>query len=228
MQLWMWGSSMGERKKPNFEVQVGWWHDPNHLDPVVRSWLQMHAAASGLDPDQQNQLIEHANQISQFPSISDEPIAAQCLQLDKIAKDARRLLASLNTLSKPTIEMLGAYTREACLERPSPLPIDMADRIRDQDRSGILERTWDWVNALEVAAQYTIAQQEPSRQDKPKQARARAMVASLASYHIRLTGTAPPLDPAGWFAHFAGQLGEYMGLKVGPRIVKSGVEEAKR
>lgn len=219
---------MAERKRPNFTIQSGWWHNPDHLRADTRSWLEMHAATSGLDPAQQKQLIEHANQIAQVPHDEDEPIAAQRASLEKLASDAHRLLSRLNTLSKPTIATLAMYTREACIERPSPLPIEMVERIRDQDRPDMLERTWDWVEALESAAQYASSQLAPSRQDKPKQARARGMVASLAACYIRLTGNPPPADDAAWFAQFAGQLGESMGLTVGTRIVRSGIGEAKR
>jgi hypothetical protein len=221
-------SDMAESKKPDFTVQASWWHNPDHLKADTRSWLEMHAAASGLDAAQQKQFIAHANQIAQIPHAGDEPIAMQRDQLDKVAKDARRLLASLNAMSQPTIETLGVYTREACIERPSPLPADMVERIRDQDRPDILERTWDWVNALEAAALYAMEQQEPSRQDKPKQARARGMVASLADCYIRLAGKAPPADPAGWFAEFAGQLAQHMGLAVGSKVLKSGIAQARR
>lgn len=240
---------MATRSKPNFSSQMGVWLNPQHLPTETLDWLEMHVGESGLDPAQREMFVAHAIRLAQMPQGEDEPIAEQLQKIEKVQSDARRLLASINGLSGSAAATLAMYTREACLVPGSPIPPDMVERIAALDRMGFLEQTWEWVDALEAAADYVRSRQESSRQDKPKQARARALVANLASFHVRLTGTTlpgdktaarfspewcdtrrlgttPPKDPAAWFARFVECLGEHMGLDVGPRIVRSGIEMA--
>ena len=89
-----------------------------------------------------------------------------------------------------------------------------------------------------------------SRQGKPDQVQARWLVAELTRHYMQLTsvvvppgqvisrfgdrwpggirvpGLPPPKNPAGWFAEFVALLGKKMGLKIGPRLVVSGIELA--
>jgi len=212
-------------RKPNFTVKSGFWVDPNHLPDVVRSDLLLELKGSGLDNGQQEIMLARANQIAQIPHTGDEPIAKQSNQLEKIVSDVHRLLNSLNALSEATIATLEMHAREApVLEDPSPIAFDIVEKLTAAESNGILADSWEWINALGAAAEYAISQQAPSKQAKPKQARARAVVAGLASCHLTLTGKAPPSDPASWFAGFVGRLANHMGLEVGPRIVKSGIE----
>ncbi len=240
---------MATRSKPTFSSQSGIWINPQHLPAEILDWLEMHVAESGLDPAQRKRFVAHASQLAQMPQGDDEPMAEQLQKIEKVQSDARRLLASIHGLSESAATTLAMYTREACLVPESPIPPDMVERIATLERMGFLEQTWEWVNALEATADYVRSRQESSRQDKPKQARARALVANLASFHVQLTGTirpgdktaprfspdwcdkrlpgkVPPKDPAAWFAKFAECLGEHMGLEVGPRIVRSGIEMA--
>ena len=240
---------MATRSKPNFSSQLGVWLNPQHLPAEILGWLEMHIAESGLDPAQRERFVAYASQLAQMPQGDDEPMAEQLQRIEKIQSDARRLLASINGLGESAAATLAMYTREACLVPESPIPPDMVERIAALERMGFLEQTWEWVNALEATAGYVRSRQEASRQDKPKQARARALVANLASFHVQLTGTirpgdktaprfspdwcdtrlpgtAPPKDSAAWFAQFVKCLGEHMGLEVGPRIVRSGIEMA--
>lgn len=240
---------MAARSKPNFSIELGVWLDPQHIPAETRYWLDMHLAESNLHPAQREQFLARANQLAQMPPGGDEPIGEQLKKIEIVQSDARRLLAGINGLTEPAAATLAMYTREACLVPGSPIPPDMVERMAALDRTGLLEQTWEWVNALEAAAEYVHSRLKPSRQDKPKQARARALVANLASYHMHLTasvlpgdktahwrspewsdtrlpGHAPPKDAAAWFAKFVACLGEYMGLEVGPRIVKSGIDMA--
>ncbi|WP_036171141.1 hypothetical protein [Noviluteimonas dokdonensis] len=212
-------------KKPNLTVKSGFWIDPNHLPEEVRSDLMLELNDSGLDYEQQQALLTHANQIAQMPHTGDVPTAQQCDELKKLVTDVHRLQNCLNALSEATIATLEIHTREAAvLEDPYPFSYAILEKLGDIESDGILSESWDWINALGEAAEYALTQQSPSRQAKPKQARARSVVAELARYFIKMTGKAPPLDAASWFAGFAGRLAEHMQLEVGPRIVRSGIE----
>lgn len=237
-----------KRKNPNLGPPLGFGADPNFLPDDVRKWLAMHAARSSLSDAQQEKLITYANQIAQMPDTSHEPIAIQNGELKKIAANARRLRNSLNALSRSTIATLELHTREApALEAPCPIPIEIIEKLAEPQSLGILDESWEWISALEAAAEHALSQQRPSKQAKPKEESARSLVANLASYHVQLTGSIvrgdktaerwspewcdirtpgvlPPKDAASWFAKFAVCLGQHMGLEIGPRIVRSGIE----
>lgn len=216
---------MAPRKKPDFAVKSGFWVDPSHLPDTVRFDLLLELKGSGLDYAQQEKIVAHANQIAQMPHTGDEPIAKQCGELEKVVADARRLLNSLNALSEATVATLEMHTREApIVEQPCPIPIETVEKLSDIESGGILNESWEWINALGAAAAYARSQQTPSKQAKPKQARARAIVAELARCHLNMTGEAPPADPASWFAGFTGRLADHLELEIGPRILKSGIE----
>ena len=219
---------MKARTKPEFSTDRGFWIDPEYLPGEVRLSLLIEVKKSALTPDQQQKFVRFASELAQVPSAGDEAIAVQKDQITKVASEARRLLASLNGLSAPTTQTLSMYAREALIDRPEALSPDMADRLLGMERTALLDEAWEWANALEAVCEHTASHLEPSRQAKPKQARARALVSNLASFYWRITGEFPAADPAAWFAGFADRLGEHLGLEVGPRIVKSGIEDAKR
>lgn len=217
---------MAARKKPDFARKFQFKVSATFLPDEVRYWLVMHAAKSGLNPAQQEKLIAHANQLAQMPSVSEVPIATERDEIAKVASEARRLLASLHALSESTVATLAIHSREACIERPCPMPIDIVERLIGPESIDLLDEAWEWVSALEGAAEYAQSQLKPSKQAKPQQSRARGLVASLAMSYRRMTNEDPPKDPASWFAEFSKCLGGHLGLDVGPRIVVSGIELA--
>ncbi|HEV7271788.1 hypothetical protein [Pseudoxanthomonas sp.] len=219
---------MTARTKPEFGTAPGFWIDPAYLPDAVRLSLHIEARKSGLTPEQQEKLVRFAGELAQMPNLGDEAIATQRDQITKIASEARRLLASLKGLSPAAAQTLAMYARDALVERPPSLSPDMADRLSGMERNALLDEAWEWANAVEAVSEYAASQLEPSRQAKPKQARARALVSNLAGFYWRMTGEFPAADPAAWFAGFTDRLGEQLGLEIGPRIVKSGIEDAKR
>jgi hypothetical protein len=215
---------MANRKKPNLTVKSGFWVDPVFLPDTLRFDLLLELKGSGLDVDQQELFLARANLAAQMPHTGDVAIATQSDEMKKVASDARRLLNSLNALSEATISTFEMHAREApILEYPSPIPFNIVEKLAQDESGGLLSEAWEWINALDAAAEYALSQQAPSKQAKPKQARARALVANLTSCFFQMTGKAPPADPASWFTGFVLRLAEHMDLEVGDKVLRSGI-----
>ncbi|MBW8310718.1 MAG: hypothetical protein K0M64_01670 [Rhizobium sp.] len=216
------------RKKPNFTGSKGFWLNPDHLPSRVRIDLSRELARSQLPIEKQQSFLRYATMIAQFPDTNEEPLAVQRDRIAKVASDARRLLGSLRTVGEPAAITLGIHAREAILFRHPDVPNELAERVLSSGHLDFLDETWNWVHTLRVVSEEAISAMEPSRQAKPKQAKARALVSNMAIFYWRLAGEFPPSDSASWFAGFARQLGAHMDLEIGPRLVKSGIEDAKR
>ncbi len=83
---------------------------------------------------------------------------------------------------------------------------------------------WDWVQGMELAAGYAASKYKFDRQSKPEEMRARGFVANLAEHVLELTGQLPPKSRGAWFEGICRSLGSRLGLRIGPAIVKAGVE----
>lgn len=213
-------------KKPDFSVGEGGWVDPDFFPLDLRSELMLHLMGGPLNDGQKMALISFASQIAQF-ALCGEAIAAQTQreQIEKIARDARRLLSSMNALCTPAKESLHAHTDYLVYgsHPPTKLQDHIKDSIKHPDVS-LLSVTWDWVEALEESCQYAIQQFTPDTTSKPLLMRARGYVSMLAQYIYDMTGSWPPKAAASWFAAFATRLGEHLSLPIGPRVIASGIE----
>lgn len=214
---------MTERKKPDFEIDRRVGLDPNFLPDRLRNDLAIELRKSKLAPEQQLSMLEFANELAQRPNTYTMPISTEKNQIEAVEKEARRLLSALNKMSPQAIEGLSQYAREALFVRPSPLPVEMIEPIKRLDQTGLLDQTWDWVDALASAAEYANSQLEAPKTDGPKLSRSRWLVANLATHHLRLTATAPPADPAAWFSGFVSTIADHLNLRVGADIIRSGI-----
>ena len=204
-----------KKKKPKLThtPPIGFGVDPDFLPDGVRTWLEVHAAKSGLSAEQQGMLIAHANHLAQMPEGSSTPIGPQRKELKGVAESAHKLLNTLNALRGSTAATLTLHSREACvIERPCPLPLEVAEKLLSLEAPNLLDEVWDWVTALEAAANYTVEELKPSKTGKPSEALPRGLVGNLAAFYIRMTGTEPPRNNASWFAKFARTLGAHMGV----------------
>ncbi|AOK29871.1 MULTISPECIES: hypothetical protein [Burkholderia] len=198
---------MTARKKPDLSAVPAFIVESEFLPDALRAELMLHLTDAPLTGEQKAALLRFCNDWAQLPA-DTTPAAQQSAQLEAIASNARRLLASMK-LDDGTRDVLAAHAR--------------CDLGHDRD---FLSNVWDAVAALERAAEYTREQMTIDRQSKPGQQRAHALVFSLAGHVCSLTGQMPPKDRASWFAAFAACVGEHFGLTVGPRIIKSGIEAA--
>lgn len=216
-------------KKPDFSVGEGGCVNPNYFPESLKRELLDHLHPSPLAIQQKNSLISFASQIAQF-GLCGEIISVQTQrdQIEKIARDCRRLLASLNALSKPAKEALHAHTDYLAYGTNPPIQLQqhIKEAIREPDGS-LLSEVWDWVEALEVASEYAIEQFTPDTTSKPLLMRARGYVSMLAQHIHVMTGSLPPKSNASWFASFVTRLGEHLDLPIGPRVVASGIEAVR-
>lgn len=212
--------------KPDFSVGWGGLVDPAFFPEELKKELLDHLNTSPLSIQQRKALISFASQMAQFGLCGEAiPVQTQRDQIEKIARDSRRLLTSLNALSEPAKEALHAHTDYLAYGTNPPVQLQQHIKaaIREPDGS-LLSTAWDWLEALEIAAEYAMQQFTPDTTSKPLLMRARGYVSMLAQHIHAMTGSLPPKSNASWFASFVTRLGEHLELPIGPRVVASGVE----
>lgn len=212
------------REKPEFSGSCGGWIDPDFFPAKLRQQLLDNLTKSPLTDAQKAALIAHANEMAQVvfdgPRIPHKQVVQE---LQAIESNARRLLASLKSLSPQTAQAIHAHTGPMAFGAYRELPI--ADHVRNSDVEGFLGRAWDWVDALEQVAVLTADQHQLDRQTKPDQSRARGFVSMMAAYLHSATGELPPKDRSAWFAAFMSEIGAFMGYEIGSRMIASGIEQ---
>lgn len=199
--------------------------DPEFIPVHVRRELLLHLEKSPLSGEQRNALIEHANDMGQMVMDGElTPAKTQRKQIKSVASEARRLLQALNKLSAPAREALHAHTDYLAYGSRPPVELEQAVKaVIRQPGGSLLATGWDYVEALEKAADYAAEQYTIGTSTKLEQLRARGYVSMLAEHVRAMTGKVPPKDKASWFACFASCLGEHFALPIGPRIVASGI-----
>ena len=199
--------------------------DAEFIPAPVREELLRHLHKSPLTGEQKSALIEYANDIGQMVMDGElTPAQAQRKQIERVANEARRLLQALNQLSQPARDALHAHTDYLAYGSRPPVELEQAVKASIKQPGGSLLSTgWDYVEALEKAAEYAAQQYTIDTTTKPEQSRARGFVSMLAEHVRAMTGKAPPKDKASWFACFAACLGAHLALPIGPRIIASGI-----
>lgn len=222
---------MVKRQKPDFSGGEGCLVSPEFFSPALRSQLLLSLHKSPLSEPQKQQLINFSAEFAQ--SILGQagiPGAEQVKQLRAVEANARRLAASIVLLSAPAREAVNGqadYLNLAAIP-----PVELPESVRPCLSAGhgsLLSNTWDWVEALRVAAEYTHGQYRLNRQAKPTQDIARQYIASVANCVFSLTGKLPPKDKSAWFAGFLACLKPY--FEVGPRLIETaihGLKESQR
>lgn len=216
---------MTTRAKPDFSAGGGGMVDAEFIPAPVREELLRHLHKSPLTGEQKSALIKYANDIGQMVMDGElTPAQAQRKQIERVANEARRLLQALNQLSQPARDALHAHTDYLAYGSRPPVELEQAVKASIKQPGGSLLSTgWDYVEALEKAAEYAAQQYTIDTTTKPEQSRARGFVSMLAEHVRAMTGKAPPKDNASWFACFASCLGEHLALPIGPRIIASGI-----
>ena len=211
--------------KPNLSVGHGLLIDAKFISDLVRRELLLHLNLSPLTDQQKESLLNHSNDMAQT-LIADELESGktQRKQIEAVATSAKRLLSSLNLLSQSARDALHAHTDYLAYGSTPPVELDRHIKATiAQPGQSLLSSAWDWVEALEIASNYTNQQFNIGKTSKPEQMRARCLVSILAERVRELTGSLPPADAASWFAGFAECLGNQLQMQIGPRIIKSGI-----
>ena len=217
--------SKQKKIKPDLSVGQGGLIDAKFISDSVRRELLLHLNFSPLTDQQKKSLLNHSNDMAQeFIDDERESGKRQRKQIEAVATNAKKLLSSLSLLSQSARDVLLSKTDE--LVYGSTPPVELDRRIKatiTQPGQSLLSSTWDWVEALETASNYTTGKFNIGKTSKPEQIRARCLVSILAERVRELTGSLPPADAASWFAGFAECLGNQIQMQIGPRIIKSGI-----
>lgn len=226
-----------KRIKPDFSTGTAEWIDQDFFPPTVMRELTLHLKRSPLTQRQREALLVFASGICQSPFPNDleteksQPVETgkrQREQIEAVAANASRLLASLTLLGGPAASALRAHADFLVYGHGVPVELDKQIKATlQQSGERLLPMAWDWIDALEVASTYAAKQFDIDKTTKPKQMRGRGYVAELAKHIQELTGSKPPKDSASWFAAFVECVGRHMGLEIGTRVVKSGIESTR-
>jgi hypothetical protein len=215
--------------KPDFSVGGGGFVDPDFIPASVKGECFLHLNRSKLTESQQTAFLAYANDIAEM--VMDGELAAGSAQRARIVAvqdAAHALLTAINALQQqqPALEGMRAHTDYLTWGSTPPvkLPQPVLEAIAPRGKGELLATAWDWISALELAADYASNQFVLGKQSKPDEMRARGYVSMLAQYVKDTTGKPPPKDPAAWFAGVMRCLGEHLGLSIGARIVASGIE----
>lgn len=203
--------------------------DPGYFGASSRARLAELAAGSRMSAEDIGHLIEFTNSFSQTLDFEGAPYAQQRSEMQRIAADCDRLLDAIANLHQQTRSGLLAHAAYL-IHGSAPgidLPTSVYLRLRTRDER-LLSSAWDWIDAMRVSALYAASKTTVSKQAKPEQIVARGLVSMIADYLKRLTGELPPKSPEGWFSLYMTYVGEQLHLPIGPRVVKSGIEQVAR
>ncbi|MDB5779178.1 MAG: hypothetical protein JWP93_1543 [Polaromonas sp.] len=215
-----------KKVKPDLSVGHGGWVDPEFIPDSVRRELLLHLNLSALTDEQKESLLTHSNDMAQMVIDGElESGKRQREQIEAVATNAKRLLSSLTLLSQSARDTLHAHTDYLAYGSAPPVELDRHIKTKiTQPGESLLSSAWDWVEALETASNYATQQFDIDKTSKPEQMRARGLVSILAERVREMTGSLPPKDAASWFAGFAECLGNQLQMRIGSRIVKSGID----
>jgi len=218
-----------QRVKADLSTSCSQWGNPEFIPADVRQNLLLRLVNSPLSSEQKTLLVAYANDLGQRTMSREiEAGKKQREQIEAVAANAHRLLSSLKMLGKPARIALNAHFEYLAVGDNPPVEIDAEIKTQiNQRNASLLSSSWNWVEALNYAANYAAEQFTVDKTTKPGQMRARGFVAKLAWQTRELTGVLPPKDPAAWFADFAECLGDHLHLEIGPRIVRSGIEAVR-
>lgn len=214
-----------KRLKPETPLDKGGIVDEQFLPEFLRSELLLSLKRSPLTKDQQRSLIYYANMISQsYGETESVSYAKQRDEIEAVAQNARRLLASINLLSESARKHFESHSFYLLIGSAPPIIIPKIVKTTTPNKEHILSPASEWLSAVELAANYAASQYKIDRQSKPEQNSARSLVGMMARHIEGMTGTLPPGDPSAWFAEFMESLGKHLDLPIGWRILRSGVQ----
>lgn len=203
-------------EKPDFDDdQSGGWIDINFLPQAVHDELKHHIGKAQLPEVKVKKFLNSCNEFVQVIH-ADRDTTGQDrvkMEIEKIANDAHRLLAAINSASPQARQCLELFNEE---------------QRGDVAENEILPLAWDCIQALEKAATYSADQIKPDRQNKPTLTNSRRLAGHVVGAYWRYFNALPPSNQAGWFAGFMTCLGDHCGMQCGPRIVSGAIRTVKK
>lgn len=199
--------------------------DEQFLPESLRSELLLGLKRSPLTKDQQRSLINYANMISQsYGETQSASYAKQRNEIEAVAQNARRLLASINLLSESARKQFESHSLYLLMGSAPPVTMPKIVKTTTPNKEHILSPASEWISAVELAGTYAASQYKIDRQSKPEQNTARSLVGMMARHIKEMTGKLPPTDRNGWFTQFMSRLADKSKLPMGSTIVEAGIK----
>ena len=214
-------------KKPNLGCGNGCMVDSKFLPAELRKVLMdLIEVETELPKNKIDAFLDDRGEAAQMMVEDREQIGLgeQQKQLEVIATNAHRLLASINAANEKSRETLTAHSEYLAFGSSPPVKLPrkvIADVRVHGTENTLLALAWDYVQALEQAAQYAAEQIVPSKQAKPEQINGTRLAAFVVDAYWQRFNALPPINQAGWFAGFMKYLGDHYKVACGPRIVNN-------
>lgn len=214
-------------KKPELGHGIGYMVNSKFLPVELRKVLmELIKVETGLPKTKINAFLDDCGEAAQMMVMDREQIGLgeQQTQLETIATNAHRLLASINTANEKSRETLTSHSEYLAFGSSPPVKLPrkvIADVRVHGTENTLLALAWDYVQALEQAAHYAAEQIVPSKQAKPEQFNGTRLTSFVVDAYWQRFNALPPKNQAGWFAAFMKDLGGHFKVACGPRIVNN-------
>ena len=222
------------RKMPDFSGGEGEIVNPDFLSATTKSRLRNILVDSGLYDAEKEQFIAACNDhIQAYGPFENPPASAAntIKEIASLASKAHGLLNEMGLLSSEAQELFAVHCSTLALG--SNPPVKLEQPIKDElaykiHQIGGLGVFWQWVQALQQVAEYAASKPQPTRQSKPSQSKATAMVTAIANCYLAITGKYPPATRGGWFEQYVAEIGKAACLSIGPRIINGALKQIKK
>lgn len=213
--------------KPDFAPVHAMWIDDEFLPHKLTVALRKEIPASAMDEKKIGGFLRrcagHAHHFHECGT--PEPVSAIVGELEKVAANARRLLASMRALSPDAISTFNAHFDYLAFGSNPPVQLCEESKQGRLYEGRFLSLAWDVTEDLMHANEYSVSECSPDRTSKPKQNVARGLVYFIALEVRAVTGHRPPYSKETWFPKFMALLGAHLGFPCGRALVESVIKE---
>lgn len=199
--------------------------DPVPLPETLARKLRPILARAKLTGEQSQSFLRRCGEAAQFLSETKatEPAANTVEKLDRVASEAHRLLAALNSLGPVATSTFLAHWDYLAFGTSPPVELTAESVAKRGDEGQFLGAAWDIIADLEASAGYAASQCQPNRAVKIGDTNARALVLRIAAAYQAISGQRPPYSKGTWFPEFMEAFAQWdrIGLRCGRALVES-------
>lgn len=196
-------------RKPPFLGDAGGWEDLEFLPASLRlQLLPVILERQRHTPQEADDFLAACARAAQIVLDGRRRVtfAHERDQIEAVADAARDLLKAMQRLGGDAVEGIEAHTIHP---------------------TGLLSRTWDWVEVLEGATRDAVESIPSDARSKPDALTAAELTRLVVQAYWRRFGTLPPISQDGWFVAFMQRLGAHFGLQTGARPVRDAIDRAR-
>lgn len=207
---------MSRHAKPEFRQGGTFLTDADFLpEPLARD-LRFILLRARLSDDLVQTFLSRCGQEAQFfcEARATMPAAKIVEKLDRVAGEARRLLAALNSLGPEASSTFLAHWDYLAFGSAPPVRLTPESAAKRGEEGRFLGAAWDIVSDLEVSATYAASMCNPTRGAKIGEAGIRVLVRKVADIFEAVAGRRPPYSKGTWFPEFMQTLAGWEGIGV--------------